>query len=79
MSFLLLDLFNKIAHTCFDKCASRKHRDPDLALGEMTCVDRCVSKYLESQQIVGAVLQKANQDQLEQQQNMIAMQNKLGA
>lgn len=73
-----LDLFNKIASTCFEKCASRKHRDPDLALGEMTCTDRCVSKYLETQQLVGAVLQKANQDQLDQQQNMIAMQQRLG-
>lgn len=72
------DLFNKIASTCFEKCASRKHREPDLALGEMTCTDRCVAKYLESQQLVGAVLQKANQDQLEQQQNMIAAQKRLG-
>jgi import inner membrane translocase subunit TIM10 len=31
------DLFNKIASSCFQKCASRKHRDQDLSLGEMTC------------------------------------------
>jgi hypothetical protein len=31
------DLFNKIAKSCFQKCASRKHRDQDLSLGEMTC------------------------------------------
>jgi len=31
------DLFNKIAKSCFHKCASRKHRDQDLSLGEMTC------------------------------------------
>ena len=44
----------------------------------MTCTDRCVSKYLESQQLVGIVLQKANQDQMEYQQNLVAMQQKLG-
>lgn len=31
------DLFNKIASSCFQKCASRRHRDQDLSLGEMTC------------------------------------------
>ena len=31
------DLFNKIASSCYQKCASRKHRDQDLSLGEMTC------------------------------------------
>lgn len=31
------DLFNKISSSCYHKCASRKHRDQDLSLGEMTC------------------------------------------
>lgn len=72
------DLFNKIASSCFHKCASRKHKEPDLSLGEMTCTDRCVSKYLEGQQIVGAVLQQANEQQLQQQQAMQQMQNQFG-
>eukprot|EP00980_Cylindrotheca_fusiformis_P028323 scaffold22592_cov129-Cylindrotheca_fusiformis.AAC.9 len=66
------DLFNKIASSCFQKCASRKHRDQDLSL------DRCVSKYLEGQQLVGAVLQKANEAQAQQQQAMMQMQQQLG-
>lgn len=69
------DLFNKIASSCFSKCASRKHKEPDLSLGEMTCTDRCVSKYLEGQQLVGAVLQRANEAQMQQQQAMQQMQN----
>lgn len=72
------DLFNKIASSCFTKCASRRHRDPDLSLGEMSCTDRCVSKYLEAQQRVGTILQKANEDQLQQQQNMVEMQKRFG-
>lgn len=72
------DLFNKISASCFEKCASYRHREPDLALGEMSCTDRCVSKYLEAQQRVGAVLQEANEQQMAQQQNMAQMQQSLG-
>jgi Tim10/DDP family zinc finger len=74
----IVDLFNKISHSCFSKCVSRKHREPDLALGEMTCTDRCVAKYLEAQQRVGAVLQEANEQQLQQQKSMVEMQQSFG-
>jgi len=73
------DLFNKIASSCFKKCASRKHKEPDLSLGEMTCTDRCVSKYLEGQQLIGVVLQKANEQQAQQQASMQSMQQQFGA
>eukprot|EP00934_Nitzschia_sp_Nitz4_P004593 Nitzschia sp. Nitz4//scaffold62_size106224//42493//43018//NITZ4_004353-RA/size106224-augustus-gene-0.90-mRNA-1//1//CDS//3329555847//4583//frame0 len=72
------DLFNKISSSCFFKCASRKHREQDLSLGEMTCTDRCVSKYLDSQQLIGEVLRKANEAQLQQQQQMAQMQQQMG-
>lgn len=72
------DLFNKIAATCFGKCASRKHKEPDLSLGEMTCADRCVSKYLEGQQVIGVVLQKANEAQAQQAAAAQQMQQQFG-
>mmetsp|Transcript_30158 Transcript_30158/g.39468 ORF Transcript_30158/g.39468 Transcript_30158/m.39468 type:complete len:104 (+) Transcript_30158:128-439(+) len=72
------DLFNKISKSCFTKCASRRHREPDLALGEMSCSDRCVGKYLEAQEKIGVVLQKANEEQAAQQQSMMEMQNAMG-
>jgi len=71
-------LFNKMAGTCFEKCASRKHKENDLALGEMSCTDRCVAKYLEAHEKVGVVLQKANEAQAKQQQSLMEMQNAMG-
>lgn len=71
-------LFNKIASSCFNKCASRKHKEPELQLGEMSCVDRCVAKYMESQELVGKVLQTANEKQAMQQQQMQQMQQYMG-
>uniref|UniRef100_A0A6T5YYM4 Mitochondrial import inner membrane translocase subunit n=1 Tax=Thalassionema nitzschioides TaxID=33649 RepID=A0A6T5YYM4_9STRA len=73
------DLFNKIARSCFQKCASTRHREPDISLGEMSCTDRCVAKYLESQERVGKILQKANESQAAQQQAMQDMQSAMGS
>ena len=41
-------------------------------------LDRCVSKYLDSQQLVGEVLRKANDAQQQQQQQMMQLQQQMG-
>lgn len=69
---------NKIVSTCFTKCASRKHKEKDLQLSEMSCVDRCTAKYLDAQEKVGFVLQRANEEQAKQVQSMQQMQNAMG-
>jgi import inner membrane translocase subunit TIM10 len=71
-------LFNKLTSSCFEKCNSRKHKEPDLQLGEMSCLDRCVAKYMDSQELVGKVLQAANEKQAMQQQQMQQMQQAMG-
>lgn len=72
------NLFNKISAQCFTKCSSRKHKEPDLSLGEMSCADRCVGKYLEAQEKVGLILQQANEAQAAQQKSMMEMQASMG-
>ncbi|KAL7537983.1 hypothetical protein ACHAWF_005960 [Thalassiosira exigua] len=49
-----------------------------LAADPPSCADRCVSKYLEAQETVGVVLQRANEAQLAQQKSLADMQNAMG-
>lgn len=54
---------------CSKKCVTKFH-DQELAIGEMTCVDRCVGKYLSAQAKVGEVLQ-AFEAQMKNQEGMM--------
>ena len=54
---ILTDLFNKMSSMCFQKCVT-KYNNADLQVGEMACTDRCVSKYMLSQEVVSGVLNK---------------------
>lgn len=51
----------RMSNQCWKKCVSRFH-DPDLSIGEATCVDRCVEKYVQAQQKIGQRLQQAQQN-----------------
>ena len=71
---MYMDLFNKMNTTCFEKCAHKKFKVSDLSLGEMSCADRCVSKYLEAQEKIGIILNKANEEQAELMRSKQEMQ-----
>ncbi|XP_051152851.1 retrovirus-related Pol polyprotein from transposon TNT 1-94 isoform X3 [Andrographis paniculata] len=40
-----VEMFNKLTHTCFNKCIENKYKDSELNMGENSCIDRCVAKY----------------------------------
>ncbi|KAG0466599.1 hypothetical protein HPP92_018179 [Vanilla planifolia] len=39
-----VELFNKLTHTCFNKCVEKRYKESELNMGENSCIDRCVSK-----------------------------------
>ena len=71
------DLFNKMSDMCFQKCMS-KMKDGDLNVGEMSCVDRCVGKYLEAHDLVGKKLAQENEKAQALAQTQQSMQQSFG-
>ena len=59
---------------CFNKCVNKNYKDGDLNVGEMSCTDRCVHKYLEASMKVGVKLGEINQANAAQQQMSTNMQ-----
>lgn len=45
----------RVAEECYKKCVPNT-RDGDLSIGEMTCIDRCVTKYLAAHELVSQEL-----------------------
>ena len=65
-----MDFLFRMSQGCFKKCVASYH-DGELSVGEMTCVDRCVGKYIEAQEKVGDVLN--NFEKLMKQQEQLGV------
>jgi import inner membrane translocase subunit TIM10 len=59
-------LYDRITQNCSKKCVAQFNEN-DLNVGEMACVDRCVSKYLQTHEKVGEVLNNFEKQLLEQE------------
>ncbi len=56
-----------MAISCFKKCVVTQ-TDGELSVGEMSCTDRCVGKYMQAQEKVGAVLNQIEKTMKAQEQ-----------
>jgi mitochondrial import inner membrane translocase subunit TIM10 len=58
---MVADLFNRLVSSCWTKCiVQNKFPSGELEKGEAACVDRCVSKYFQANELVGKKMQEAN-------------------
>lgn len=48
---------DRITRNCFHKCIA-SYKDKELAVGEMTCTDRCVHKYMQATEKIAEVLKE---------------------
>lgn len=51
----LADTFSKMSETCYGKCIPNV-KESALTVAEMSCTDRCVSKYLDVHSMIGSEL-----------------------
>ena len=47
------DLFTRLKNSCFEKCCP-KFREAEMTVGETACTDRCVTKFMQVYELVGA-------------------------
>ena len=64
----MTDMFNKMTEQCFRKCVAM-YKESELSVGEATCVDRCVHKYMTSHEKVQKILTKHG-EAMQQQMGM---------
>mmetsp|Transcript_36783 Transcript_36783/g.70743 ORF Transcript_36783/g.70743 Transcript_36783/m.70743 type:complete len:92 (-) Transcript_36783:43-318(-) len=58
----MADCFARMTNSCYSKCIANV-REEKLSVGEMSCVDRCVSKYIDVHTKVGLELQNVQLSQ----------------
>ena len=54
-------MFNQLVEQCHSKCINKSYNDSDVSKQEALCLDRCVSKYFETNVQVGEHMQKMGQ------------------
>lgn len=52
--------FNKLLEKCRQKCMGHEYGEGELAKGEATCTDRCVTKYIHANKLVGDNFREQN-------------------
>ncbi len=66
-----------MSDSCFRKCVNR-YKDADLSVGEMSCTDRCVGKYLQALEKVEARVQRVEEQVKQQAESAEAMAKRVG-
>ncbi|OAF64688.1 Mitochondrial import inner membrane translocase subunit Tim10 [Intoshia linei] len=55
---MMADMYRRMMDECEQKCMAKNYRDSDLSKAESVCLDRCVDKFVELHEMLGAQLNK---------------------
>ncbi|CAI5759611.1 unnamed protein product [Candida verbasci] len=69
--------FNKLLRTCELKCLVHHYGEGELTKGESECIDRCVSKYVKANLVVGEHFQSLRVDPFRSMPEYKYINNKL--
>lgn len=69
--------FNRLLISCQEKCILPEYGESDLNTGEQSCIDRCVSKYVKSNLVVGKAFQNLYFDATRDMQEYRIIQREL--
>lgn len=58
---MVTGMFNALVSQCHTKCISKNYDESDVTKQEALCLDRCVSKYFETNVQVGENMQRLGQ------------------
>lgn len=58
---MVTGMFNSLVEQCHAKCINKSYAEGDVSKQEAVCLDRCVSKYFETNVQVGENMQKLGQ------------------
>lgn len=58
---MVTSMFNQLVDKCHNKCIAKNYNDGELSKQESLCLDKCVSKYFETNVQVGEHMQKMGQ------------------
>lgn len=58
---MVTGMFNQLVEQCHNKCINKSYNESDVNKTEALCLDRCVSKYFETNVQVGENMQKLGQ------------------
>merc|ERR1712080_391696 len=55
---MVTGMFNQLVEQCHSKCINKSYNDSDVSKQEALCLDRCVSKYFETNVQVGSTCKR---------------------
>ncbi|XP_060069448.1 mitochondrial import inner membrane translocase subunit Tim10-like [Ylistrum balloti] len=74
---MMQDLYQRASGVCLKKCLPPNGKETELNKNEAVCIDKCIAKYLEIQEVVNKKLISLQQDENAKVEAMNQLQNQV--